>query len=301
MTLLPFLFMLSGLAHAESPPAAKDPALVEDCVKRLKALPGVSNEKELQAACEKVQVMDGCQSTHGTNIFSFEKKGTNKNPKKIFALALIHGDETTAGVVARSWITRLNKIEPRNTWEVIPIANPDGLKAHTRYNANGVDINRNFPSENWEKEATAYWKKKNHSDKRRFPGLKAASESETRCLMKQLNDFKPDFIVSIHTPLGVLDLDGPKLPPPNFKQLPWQSLGNFPGSMGRYMWKDRNIPVLTIELKPNQDIKAFEQFDRLQDISGTIAIQADHLKPKPKKAAEKKQAAPLPPESAANN
>jgi hypothetical protein len=88
----------------------------------------------------------------------------------------------------------------------------------------------------------------------------------------------------VHIPLGVLDFDGPKVKsPPRFTPLPWQSLGNFPGSLGRYMWADRKVPVLTIELKGNEDIKKLEAFDRLQDISGTVAIQADQLNTKKSK------------------
>ena len=33
---------------------------------------------------------------------------------------------------------------------VIAVANPDGLQKQTRTNANGVDINRNFPASNWQ-------------------------------------------------------------------------------------------------------------------------------------------------------
>ena len=117
------------------------------------------------------------------------------------------------------------------------------------------------------------------SDPRRYPGPQAASEPETKCLLKHIDEFKPDIVISVHTPLGVLDLDGPKMKnPPPFKPLPWTSLGNFPGSLGRYMWADRRIPVLTIELKGNEDLKKLEAFDKLQDISGTIAIQADQLR-----------------------
>jgi hypothetical protein len=300
MAFIPLIFIVSGLAAAAEPAkdATPDKTLTESCVTSLKALPGKSDETELRAVCQQVKVLEGCKSVQGTPIFYFEKKGTAKNPKHIFAKSLIHGDETTAGVVAREWMTRLNKIDPRNTWRVIPIANPDGLKAHTRYNANGVDLNRNFPTGNWEEDAIAYWKKNAKSDKRRYPGPSAASEVETKCLMSQFDDFKPDFIISVHTPLGVLDLDGPKIKPPNFKPLPWQSLGNFPGSLGRYMWKDHNVPVLTIELKQDQDL---EKFDQLQDISGTVAIQADQLKPKKPASPPKKAATSANGESAANN
>lgn len=278
------IMLLGSAAFATSEKAEeknKTISIADECVSALQRLPGKSPDGDLKAACEKAEVLDGCVSVHGTRIFHFDKNGTQKNPKRILAKALIHGDETTSGVVARAWMERLSKIDPRNTWRVIPIANPDGTEKKTRYNANGVDLNRNFPTADWENQALAYWKKKMHSDKRRYPGPTANSEVETRCLMKQFDEFKPDFIISIHTPLGVLDLDGPKIKtPPAFRPLPWTSLGNFPGSLGRYMWKDRNVPVLTIELKHDQSVSELEAFDKLQDISGTVAIQADQLKPK---------------------
>lgn len=244
----------------------------------MKALPGPVSDTDLKAACAQVRQMDGCASVHGVPIYHYDRAGSNKNPKRILAKALIHGDENLAGAVARAWMVRLQKIEPRNSWRVIPVANPDGWKAHTRFNANGVDLNRNFPTKDWDIQAVNYWKKKMKSDPRRNPGPNAASEVETRCLIKQFDEFKPDFLISVHTPLGVLDLDGPKLAPPRFRPLPWMSLGNFPGSLGRYMWADRKVPVLTIELKGNEDVDKLEAFDRLQDISGTIAIQANAQK-----------------------
>ncbi len=272
-------FILAALlfANAEVPVA-----LDKICVEELKSLPGSDSAEDLTRACARVQRLDGCTSTDGHPIFHFDKIGTSKNPKKILAKALIHGDELLSGVVARAWMERLEKIDPRNTWRVIPVANPDGRRAKTRTNSRGVDLNRNFPTKDWQGEAVQYWKTKMKSDPRRNPGLEAASEVETKCLLKHLDEFKPDFLISVHTPLGVLDLDGPKMKnPPSFKPLPWTPLGNFPGSLGRYMWVDRKIPVLTIELKGNEDVQKLEAFDKLQDISGTIAIQADQLKSKP--------------------
>lgn len=262
--------------------AAKKPALPLDqlCMEHMKSMPGTFAEAEMKAACSKVQKLDGCESVGGIPIYHYERQGSNKNPKHIFAKALIHGDEKIAGTVARAWMLRLEKIEPRNTWRVIPVANPDGWALKTRMNRNRVDLNRNFPTANWEDEALAYWRKSAKSDARRNPGPGPASEPETKCLMKEFDDFKPEFIISVHTPLGVLDLDGPKLAPPSFRPLPWTTLGNFPGSLGRFMWVDRKVPVLTIELKGNEDVDKLEAFDRLQDISGTIAIQADQQKSK---------------------
>ena len=196
---------------------------------------------------------------------------------------MIHGDEENSTAVATAWANRLAAIQPRNTWRVIPVLNPDGWDLKTRTNANAIDVNRNFPSKDFDELAQKYWHEHMHSNARRNPGTVAASEPETRCAMALIDDFKPDFIISIHTPLGVLDFDGPNVPAPHFGPLPWVSLGNYPGSLGRYMWLDRKVPVLTVELKALKDVtKSFEDFDRLQDITGTVAIQADKLLKKDK-------------------
>lgn len=274
-----------ALANEITPPAPptvpQEKNLEQICLDEMKVVGKTDPSPEMKSACAKVQKLEGCDSVKGAPIFHYDKLGTSKRPQRIFAKALIHGDEVLSGMVAKLWMERLEKIEPRNTWRVIPIANPDGWKARTRMNANGVDLNRNFPTENWEEDALKYWKVRMKSDPRRNPGPSSASEVETQCLLKHLDEFKPDMLISVHTPLGVLDLDGPKMRnPPSFRPLPWTSLGTFPGSLGRYMWVDRKIPVLTIELKGNEDIKKLEAFDRLQDISGTIAIQADQLRKK---------------------
>ncbi len=70
--------------------------------------------------------------------------------------------------------------------------------------------------------------------------------------------------------MKVLDFDGPKIKtPPKFDYLPWKSLGNYPGSLGRYMWMERSTPVLTMELKENLPPN-LSPFEKLQDIIGTL-------------------------------
>ncbi|NJM10430.1 MAG: murein peptide amidase A [Bdellovibrionaceae bacterium] len=283
-------FYINSFATAQEQESAPTPAALpinELCFQQLKTLPGPFDEAELKAVCQKMVQTEGCVSAEGTPIYHYEKKGTDKNPKKIFAKALIHGDEGLSGSVARAWILRLEKIDPRNTWRVMPVTNPDGWKLNTRTNSKGVDLNRNFPTKDWEEQAISYWKKRMKSDPRRYPGPEPASEIETKCLIKHFDEFKPDFLISVHIPLGVLDFDGPKVKnPPRFSPLPWISLGNFPGSLGRFMWADRKVPVLTIELKGNEDVKKLEAFDKLQDISGTVAIQADQINTAKKKSAK---------------
>lgn len=242
----------------------------KDCVNDLKKFPGVSDDKLLTLACEKVQIEEQCVSSEGRPIYHYDKVSSIPGAKKVLVFSLIHGDETPAGTVGRYWMERLEGIDPRNTWRVVPVLNPDGVKYKTRYNANKIDINRNFPTKDWESGALENWKRTTKSNPRRFPGNEAASEPETKCALKHLEEFQPDFIVSVHTPLKVLDFDGPRVsPPPKFDYLPWKSLGNYPGSLGRYMWFERQTPVLTMELKENLPPN-LSPFERLQDIIGSL-------------------------------
>lgn len=269
-----FGFLIISLSLFANDPAPKIDekhkiSISDICKNDFKTFPGKFDETAFHAACEKVDLLPGCQSVHGYPIYHYDKKGDHKTKQKILVFSLIHGDETPAGSVGRFWIERLEKIVPRNTWRVIPMLNPDGVKAKTRTNANKVDLNRNFPTKDWQKDAINYWNKETKSNPRRFPGNKAASEPETQCALQHIEEFKPDFIVSIHTPLNVLDYDGPRISPPQKSYLPWKNLGHFPGSLGRYMWHERKVPVLTMEMK--EDLPASNQpLVQLQDIIGFL-------------------------------
>lgn len=242
----------------------------EICLDLLKLTVRSQNLTELQSFCERVEKLPKCVSREGRPIFHVEKASEDKRGTRILALGLIHGDEALAGEMSLDWTERLVKLDKhRSTWRFVPLLNPDGLLRKTRMNAAGVDLNRNFPTRDWSEEAQVYWEKTGKKDPRRFPGETAGSEPETKCVIAHIKDFKPEFIVSVHTPYKVLDFDGPTLPFPKYKDLPWRALGNFPGSLGRYMWRDYKIPVLTVELG-SQMIDSHA----LQDLIGTFAIDA---------------------------
>ena len=74
------------------------------------------------------------------------------------------------------------------------------------------------------------------------------SESETRWLNDLIVDFKPDAIVAVHAPYGIVDFDGPQVPPKHLGPLHLHLLGTYPGSLGNFAGKHLNIPVVTVEL-----------------------------------------------------
>lgn len=154
---------------------------------------------------------------------------------------------------------------------IAPLVNPDSYfkKKPTRVNARGVDVNRNFPTNDWMKEARQIWISKFKKDKRRNPGLKPISEPEVVFQVNLIKRFAPDKIVSVHSPLTILDYDGPSLPANNgldgakaqelLIQMSKDAEGYkiqdypfFPGSLGNWAGQEQNIPTFTLEL-PSSD------------------------------------------------
>lgn len=175
---------------------------------------------------------------------------------RVLVIGAIHGDELSSASLALHWIRlagdeQVDMPQPVH-WRFLPMLNPDGMLARPprRTNANGVDLNRNFPTPNWERDASVYWQRRTGKDPRRWPGPKPLSEPETRFLHEQMQKFRPHLIVSIHAPYGVLDFDGPSVPPSRLGRLYLDQVGIFPGSLGNYGGVHKGVPVVTIEL-PN--------------------------------------------------
>lgn len=92
---------------------------------------------------------------------------------------------------------------------VLPLANPDGAELATRYNARGVDLNRNCGF-NWREECEEP------------PGPYAWSEPETVALRNFILAWQPAKIVSLHWALAEIDADGEQST--QLAQAMWNSL-----------------------------------------------------------------------------
>ena len=169
---------------------------------------------------------------------------------RILIMGGIHGDEYSSISIMFKWMDILSQQGSSFHWRFLPVANPDGLLdgQAVRQNANGVDLNRNFPSADWHASATSYWKNHTGSNPRRFPGVAPASEPEVQWVVEQIMEFDPQVIVSVHAPYDLLDFDGPAEAPQRIGQLYLNQLGVYPGSLGNYGGVDLNIPVVTLEL-----------------------------------------------------
>ncbi|OYT90178.1 MAG: murein peptide amidase A [Burkholderiales bacterium PBB3] len=173
---------------------------------------------------------------------------------RVIVVGGIHGDEMSSVSLVFHWMglarNSLADTPLPISWRFIPSLNPDGLltRPAKRVNANGVDLNRNFPTPNWARDARKYWETRTRKDPRRWPGSKPLSEPESQFLFDQMNSFKPHLIVSVHAPYGVLDFDGPAVPPSRLGRLYLDQVGIFPGSLGNFGGVHKGVPVVTIEL-----------------------------------------------------
>lgn len=234
-----FLLSAATVAIASSVHASK---LCDDFYARL---PSVQ-----RALCEEAGLQPStARSVQGRSIYTRDVRPQEVR-LRVLVIGGIHGDELSSASMALHWIGLAQAAPAQTHWRFIPALNPDGLfsRPSRRVNANGVDLNRNFPTPNWKRDAPVYWEQRTRKDPRRWPGKMPLSEPESKFLVEEMQRFKPNLIVSIHAPYGVLDFDGPLVPPVHLGRLYLDQVGIFPGSLGHYGGVHKGMPVVTIEL-----------------------------------------------------
>jgi hypothetical protein len=143
---------------------------------------------------------DGRPAVIGTHVLGKTVKGRKivayhlgePGKKKVVLISLMHGNEPAPRRILTNLLDGA-RVHGINLW-VVPIYNPDGFARHTRKNAHGVDLNRNYPYK-WAPLNGGY-----------ESGPKPASEPETRAMMRFLSKVRPAYILSFHQPLHAVDV-----------------------------------------------------------------------------------------------
>jgi murein peptide amidase A len=155
---------------------------------------GASAGQPAKEATERLLVGKSVQKRGITAVQVGDPVGT----KVALVIGLIHGDEHAGlrivDAVKRAAARDSDSLQGTQLW-VIDTVNPDGQRAHTRKNAHGVDLNRNFPYR-WRDDVP-------HSNGY-YPGPKPASEPETRAVMAFVRRIQPDLSIWYHQPWGAV-------------------------------------------------------------------------------------------------
>lgn len=200
-------------------------------------------------------------------------RDTDRKDETTLVLGGVHPDEITPIHLAFRFAQELQRnpgIYVDRRVIVAPLVNPDGffVRPYRRTNANGVDLNRNFATRDWWSSATRLWHTRRQADPRHFPGFSPHTEEGTRFQVDLLERYDADKVVSIHSPLGFLDYDGPgdtktsnlstnekrarelaSLVSRSSKNYAVKDFTYYPGSLGNYSGIERFIPTVTLEMQ----------------------------------------------------
>jgi protein MpaA len=216
------------------------------------------------------------RTTKGKNPLMFVIFGNQQKHCTLF-LGGVHGDESPT-VYLMFKLAHYVKENPALFKDkcivIAPLVNPDGFlsASQTRVNSAGIDPNRNLPTRDWRAKALRQWTAKG-KNRRYYPGAKPASEQESLFQIALIKRFKPQKILSVHSPLNFFDYDGPSSTLDSFEKWmeqicketnhPLKKFGYYPGSLGNYAGHERNIFTLTLELPssdPGHGSNYFEKF-----------------------------------------
>ena len=104
------------------------------------------------------------RSVKGRDINAWHLDNSSGRGPTVVLIATMHGNEGAPRGILDS-LRRGGAVRGVDLW-LVPVYNPDGLAAHHRRNAHGVDLNRNYPY-HWAPLTGSY-----------FSGPKPASEIE---------------------------------------------------------------------------------------------------------------------------
>jgi hypothetical protein len=144
------------------------------------------------------------KTVEGRAIWAYSVGEGNKD---FLMIGAMHGDERNTASLVTSMIDEFRArpgLIPDDTKLIfVPTLNRDGYYDNNRFNARGVDLNRNSKTKDWEK--TTY------IGSQRIPnggGAYPNSEAETRIIQKLVLEYDPFFTVSYHSAAGMVLTNG---------------------------------------------------------------------------------------------
>ena len=181
----------------------------------------------------------------------------NSGPVTMYVGA-IHGSEPSSSGLMQAWVNELESQPNRITGRrivVVPTINPDGMATGSRTNSRGVNLNRNFPTDNWEKDID------DTDGKHKGGGGKnPLSEPEAKALATLTQQYKPRLLLSFHA-IGSL-VQGDSGSPSASYAAKYASMVGYSNATGQgdtfdygitggyedWAWRNVGIPAMVVEL-----------------------------------------------------
>jgi murein peptide amidase A len=166
-------------------------------------------------------------TTFGTSVggrpLTVTEIGNPNSRNRVLVVGCIHGNEQ-AGIAVATALAGSAAMADADLF-IIPDLNPDGVKADTRQNADGVDLNRNF---------AFHWQRLGQRGSVDYSGPSALSEPESAAAATLIKAIRPTTAIWFHQHLAVVDdSQGPAAVESRFAKLvglPLASLTDYPGS-----------------------------------------------------------------------
>jgi murein peptide amidase A len=185
-------------------------------------------ERHVGGPVNRRQIVIG-RSVKGRAIRALEL-GNPGAARRVLVVGCIHGDEPAGEAVTR----RLRSTSPPSgvvIW-VVDQFNPDGCRAGTRQNANGVDLNRNS---RW------HWRRLGGEF---YSGARPLSEPESRAINRLVRCVQPQVSIWYHQAAALVDDSGGRRSVErrysHLVGLPFRHIGLEPGSITS--WQNATFP-----------------------------------------------------------
>lgn len=149
--------------------------------------------------CQTVSIIG--TSVEGRNIYAY-RFGSGSN--KIIFVGATHGNEYSSKYILNSWIEELeanfDRIPKNRSIIIVPTLNPDGISKGQRTNANNVDLNRNYPANDWKSDVTL----PDGTLIKNGGGDKPLSEPESNAIAKYVLANDPKLVLTYHSQASVV-------------------------------------------------------------------------------------------------
>lgn len=172
-------------------------------------------------------------------------------PRKVLWVGGIHGDEREGAITTQELPAAFLAqpgLSDRVTLVLLEDVNPDGTANGTRGNSRGIDLNRNYPADNFKPN--------------RFFGMRPLDQPEARALHGLVQREQPELVVVVHSWRGdhFINYDGPASElAARFSELSGyrvqesDNISPTPGSLGSWVGKTLGIPILTLEYQRGRE------------------------------------------------